>query len=177
MSESYPAAPEALARLATAVAREAGDRVFELRRAGVTVTDLKSSTIDMVTEADRAAEAMIAAALTAERPGDGLIGEEGAGADSTSGITWVIDPIDGTTNYFYDIPAYVVSIAATVPDPSWSAEGTRTIAAAVYNPSTHELFEAWEEGGAFLNGEKISVADRGGLSTALVGTGFGYTVE
>lgn len=177
MSESYAAAPEALARLASRVAEAAGDRVLELRRRGVTVAGLKSSAIDMVTEADREAEEMIVAALITERPDDGLLGEEGAGAEGTSGITWVIDPIDGTTNYFYDIPAYVVSIAATVPDPEWTAEGRRTIAAAVYNPSTRELFTAWEGGGAFVNGEAISVAARDELSTALVGTGFGYTVE
>lgn len=177
MSTAYAASPESLARLASRVATEAGDRVRELRRGGVTLAGLKSSTIDMVTEADRQAEQMIVSALLAERPDDGLLGEEGAGAEGTTGITWVIDPIDGTTNYFYDIPAYSVSIAATVPDPEWTAEGMRTIAGAVYNPSTGELFTAWEGGGATLNGALITISGQTELSQTLVGTGFGYTVE
>lgn len=173
----YAASPETLTRIAARAAQAAGDRVRELRRRGVTVAGLKSSAVDMVTEADQEAERMIVSLLLSERPDDGVLGEEGAAAEGTSGITWIIDPIDGTTNYVYNIPAYVVSIAATVVDPEWSNEGFRTIAAAVYNPSTGELFEAWEGGGATLNGTQITTSGKSDVPTSLVGTGFGYTVE
>lgn len=173
----YPASPESLARIAARAAQAAGDRVHELRRTGVTVAALKSSAVDMVTEADQEAERMIVGSLLAERPDDGVLGEEGANAEGSSGITWIIDPIDGTTNYIYDIPAYVVSIAATVADPEWSNDGFRTIAAAVYNPNTRELFEAWAGGGALRNGEPITTSGTADIAAALVGTGFGYTVE
>lgn len=177
MDISHASVPEALARIAARIAREAGDRVLEIRRRGVSVAASKSSPVDVVTEADREAERMIVAALLAERPDDGVLGEEGAGVEGTSGITWVVDPIDGTTNYLYGLPSYVVSIAASVEDPRALADGRRPVAGAVYNPSTGELFEAWEDGGAFLDGEPISISGKEELATALVATGFGYTVE
>ncbi|MGJ0203681.1 inositol monophosphatase family protein [Leucobacter sp. gxy201] len=175
--DQYVASPEALTRIAARIALAAGDRIYELRRRGVAVAALKSSAVDMVTEADQEAERMIVSALLAERPDDGVLGEEGSNTEGTSGITWIIDPIDGTTNYFYDIPAYAVSIAATVADPEWSNERFRTIAGAVYNPSTRELFEAWEGGGARLNGDAIAPSGTADPAVSLVGTGFGYTVE
>src|SRR4051812_50051413 len=71
----------------------------------------KSSQTDMVSEADREAESAIADLLRAERPDDALIGEEGAGGGGTSGRRWVVDPLDGTTNYLYRFPAWAVSVA------------------------------------------------------------------
>ena len=111
------------------------------------------------------------------RPNDGVIGEEGTSKDGTSGITWVIDPIDGTVNYLYNLPVYAVSIAATVNDPEAFADGHRAIAGAVYNPVGDELFEAWEGGGARCNGSAIQVSDHDDLATALVGTGFSYSAK
>ncbi|MEA2449590.1 MAG: monophosphatase, partial [Thermoleophilaceae bacterium] len=73
--------------------------------------DTKSSETDMVSEADRAAEAVIAELLRAERPEDALVGEEGSGDEGTSGRRWVVDPLDGTTNYLYRFPAWCVSVA------------------------------------------------------------------
>lgn len=168
---------KSLAALATDVARAAGDRVRELRRGGVEVAATKSSAIDIVTAADRESERLVVELLTAARPNDGVLGEEGAGIEGSSGITWVVDPIDGTVNYLYDLPAYTVSIAATVPDPEAMADGRRTIAGAVFNPVTGEMFEAWESGGAYRNSERIHGTGHTELSTSLVGTGFGYTVE
>ncbi len=169
--------PEALCRIAADVAGRAGRRILELRRSGVSVAATKSSDNDLVTEADRESERMVVEALREARPHDGILGEEGTGIPGTSGITWVIDPIDGTTNYLYDLPAYAVSIAATVPDEAAFADGRRAVAGAVYNPRTDELFDAWEGGGARMNGAPIRVSDKGDLATALVGTGFGYTTE
>ena len=166
-----------LARLAADVAAEAGEHILALRRRGVDVAASKSSATDIVTAADREAERLVVEALRRARPADGVLGEEGAGIDGTSGITWVIDPIDGTVNYLYDLPVYAVSIAATVPDPGAFADGRRAVAGAVHSPRTGELFEAWEGGGARLNGEPIAISGSSELATALVGTGFGYTVE
>ncbi|UOQ60434.1 inositol monophosphatase [Leucobacter rhizosphaerae] len=177
MSTDTHTSPQQLAALAQTIARTAGARILELRAAGVTVAATKSSIVDMVTEADRACEQLIVEALREARPDDGILGEEGTGIEGTSGITWVLDPIDGTTNYLYDLPAYAVSIAATVEDPTAFADGRRGIAAAVYSPRSDEMFDAWQGGGARRNGEPIRISGNLDLATSLIGTGFGYTVE
>jgi myo-inositol-1(or 4)-monophosphatase len=118
--------------------------------------------------------------LNDARPHDGFFGEEtsGAAADrdtGTSGLTWVVDPIDGTVNYLYDIPHYAISIAVVdgAPDPlTWTA-----LAACVLNPVTGEIFTAAAGGGAFLGATAISVAPAVDLSQALVSTGFSYVAE
>lgn len=166
-----------LVDLATDISREAGEEILALRSAGVTVAGSKSSAVDVVTEADRSAEEMIVAAIAAARPGDGIFAEEGNTAESTTGITWVIDPIDGTVNYVYGIPAFCVSIAATVADPQAYGDGRRAIAAAVFNPSTNEMFSAAEGFGAHLNGEPIHPSHETQLEQSLIATGFGYTRE
>lgn len=169
--------PQELAAIAVQIARTAGQRILQLRNEGVTVAATKSSIVDMVTEADQESERIVVAALREARPDDGILGEEGTGIEGTSGITWVIDPIDGTTNYLYNLPAYAVSIAATVADSVAFADGRRGIAAAVFNPRSDEMFDAWQGGGSRLNGEAIRSSGNLDLQTALVGTGFGYTVE
>lgn len=177
MTAPLDASPEALCHIAQAIARTAGERILELRQQGVSVAATKSSDIDVVTAADQESERLIVGLLAEARPDDGLLGEEGAGRTGSSGITWVIDPIDGTVNYLYDLPAYCVSIAATVPDPEAAADGRRAIAGAVYNPRTDEMFDAWEGGGSRRNGASIGISGKEELATALVATGFGYTVE
>ena len=107
----------------------------------------KSTTTDMVTEHDRASEALIVGAIRGARPDDAIIGEEGTADTGTSGVRWLIDPIDGTTNFFYGLPGYAVSIAA--------ADDFGTIAGAVYVPATGELFSAGRGQGATLDGESI----------------------
>ncbi len=169
--------PAALSAIAARIARLAGSRIMELRAAGVAVAASKSSVTDVVTAADREAEQLIVDALREARPEDAILGEEGAGVAGTSGITWVIDPIDGTVNYLYNLPVYSVSIAATVADPAAMADGRRAIAGVVYAPRLDEMFEAWEGGGARLNGAPIHISGNTDLATSLVGTGFGYTVE
>jgi myo-inositol-1(or 4)-monophosphatase len=126
----------------------------------------KSSQTDMVSEADREAETAIAELLRAERPDDALIAEEGAGDEGTSGRRWVVDPLDGTTNYLYRFPAWCVSVALE------DEEGG--LAGVVHNPLADETFRAARGGGADLNGEPIVVNDHDDLATALVATGFGY---
>lgn len=180
MNTHTPLTPELrnqLRSLAAHIATSVGDEVLDLRRGGASVADTKSSETDVVTEADREAEERIVQAITAERPLDGIFAEEGHARASETGITWVIDPIDGTVNYLYDLPAYCVSIAATVEDSDAYADGRRSVAAAVYNPRTGELFSAAEGFGATRNGETIQVSAPATLAECLVATGFGYTRE
>jgi myo-inositol-1(or 4)-monophosphatase len=123
----------------------------------------------MVSDADRAAEEAISALLRAERPDDGLLGEEGLSADGVSGRRWVVDPLDGTTNYLYRVRAWCVSVGL-----EQDGEG---LAGVVYDPLAGELFSASRGGGAFLNGAPIRVRSEGPLARALVATGFGYDPE
>jgi myo-inositol-1(or 4)-monophosphatase len=163
---------DTLLELAIDVAREAGDLARMRRSEGVTVAATKSALADIVTEADREVETLVRARIAAVRPEDGFLGEEGARDVGTSGITWVVDPIDGTVNYAYGIPAYAVSIAAVEgePDPeTWTA-----IAAVVYNPAVGELFSATRGGGAWLDGQRLTVNADAGPAGALIATGFGY---
>lgn len=173
MTEAQPGADRGLGRqlvqLASAIAREAGALVAAGRRQGVHSLTTKSSATDMVTEFDRASERLIVDRLTAARPDDGIVGEEGTATNGSSGIRWLIDPIDGTTNFLYGLPAYGVSIAAADDDGS--------LAGVVYVPALDELFTAHRGGGAMLDGAPIHCAGGGDLAAALVGTGFSYLPE
>jgi fructose-1,6-bisphosphatase/inositol monophosphatase family enzyme len=124
----------------------------------------------MVSDADREAEVTISRMLRAERPVDGLLGEEGLSAEGSSGRRWVVDPLDGTTNYLYRYRAWAVSVA--LEDPSG-----RGLVAVVHDPLAGETFTAVRGEGAFLNGARIRVRDTGSLARALVATGFGYDPE
>ncbi len=111
--------------IAAQLAREAGELIVAGRAATVEVVNTKSSPVDIVTAVDRASEEHIFSRLAELRPGDGFLGEEGKAKDSSTGITWVVDPIDGTVNFFYNLPHYAVSIAAVSGDPtpgSWQVE-------------------------------------------------------
>ena len=109
-----------LLELARAVAVEAGDLAAARRREGVEVAATKSSIVDVVTAADREVEELIRTRIAEARPYDGILGEEGGVTGGSSGITWVVDPIDGTVNYLYGIPHYAISIAVVEgePDPA-----------------------------------------------------------
>lgn len=129
----------------------------------------KSSDTDMVSEMDREAEALIVATFLRERPTDGILGEESGSRLGTSGVRWIIDPLDGTTNYLYGFPSYAVSIAAEV-------DGVVEVGI-VADPSRHEIFTARRGGGAECNGEPIAVTGATDLARCLVGTGFSYLAE
>jgi myo-inositol-1(or 4)-monophosphatase len=160
--------PGVLLDLAVDVAHEAGGVVRDRRNAveRITVSATKSSPTDVVTESDTAAEALIRQRLLAARPGDSLLGEEGASVTGRSGVAWVVDPIDGTVNYLYDIPQYAVSIAAQIDG--------RTVAGVVHNPATGQTWTATRGGGARLDGRPIRESGCDRLDRALVATGFGY---
>jgi myo-inositol-1(or 4)-monophosphatase len=161
-----------LEELAIDIAREAGELARQRRTRGVAIAATKSSIADIVTEADREVEELIRGRLRVDRPGDGFLGEESGGEAASTDITWVVDPIDGTVNYAYGIPAYAVSVAAVrgVPDPSrWEA-----LAGAVFSPSTGELFHAAAGAGAWLDGRRLAVNEEPSAAGALLATGFGY---
>lgn len=152
--------------LAEGIAREAGALLRE--RLGAVRTDVgtKSTVTDMVTEVDRESEILITRRILAARPGDGITGEEGAARVSESGVHWVIDPLDGTTNYIYGFPAFAVSIAAEIRG--------RAIAGVVFDAMHGEMFAAARGLGATHDGRALRMAEAVSLEMALVGTGFGY---
>jgi myo-inositol-1(or 4)-monophosphatase len=158
-----------LGALACRLAVEAGDAALAGRRTAslpALTPGTKSTATDLVTAYDKAAEALIVAGITATRPADGIVGEEGTNRDGTSGVSWFIDPIDGTTNFVYDLPMWSTSVAAG------DADGM--LVGAVYLPALGELFAATRGGGATLDGRPIHCSDRADLALALVATGFGY---
>ena len=165
MTSDSPLGSE-LRQLAADLAVRAGALISEARRSGAGLVDTKSTATDMVTEYDRASERLIVESLRAARPDDAIVGEEGTADEGSSGISWLIDPIDGTTNFLYGLPGYAVSIAA--------ADHNGALAGAVYVPATAELFSAARGRGATLNGDAIHCSTNGNIATALVATGFSY---
>ncbi|MGY1839784.1 MULTISPECIES: inositol monophosphatase family protein [unclassified Modestobacter] len=169
-----PDLPTELLELARATAEEAAALVGAGRSTAADQVDTKSSPVDVVTAVDTASEALIVRRLTEARPDDGVLGEEGAAREGTSGVRWVVDPIDGTVNFLYGLPAYAVSIAAEVDG--------RTEVGVVLNVATGELFTAVRGRGAWLTAPGTAAMQLHGsspasLAQALVATGFGYRVE
>ncbi len=165
---SQPEFP-ALRNLGVRLAREAGQLALSMRDTVVLSTETKSSSVDLVTAADKAAEALIIDGILAARPDDGILGEEGGERASTSGVRWIIDPIDGTTNFVYNVPAYGVSIAV-------EQDGV-VVAGIVYQPSTDTMYEAVLGQGAHKDGEHLSINSPVDLASSLVATGFGYLAD
>lgn len=156
-----------LVAIAETVARAAGQLLMD-RPDSFTLTE-KSSAVDFATQMDEQAERLIVKSLLAVRPDDGIIAEEGAAQQSKSGITWVIDPLDGTVNYLYGLPGWNISIAAKDKDG--------VVAGVVYAPSVGALWKAAKGGGAFLNNKAIKCNDPINLNMALIATGFSYDLE
>lgn len=163
----------ALRELAESLARRAGELALRGRRSAGGSDALggttKSSRTDVVTEFDHAAEALIVETLRRDRPDDAIVGEEGTADDGTSGYAWYLDPIDGTTNFVYDLPTWSCSVAVAHDDTM--------LAGAVYIPALGEMFTAALGEGATLDGRPITASAEHDLSLALVGTGFGYRAE
>jgi len=150
--------------LAEKIAKSAGELLSN--RPDTFNINQKSSARDFATQMDLASEKLIVESILAARPDDGIIGEEGANRISGSGITWVIDPIDGTVNYFYNLPGWNISIAAK------DEEGV--LIGVVYAPTINSLWRASRGGGAFLNDRPISVSRSDSLADSLIATGFSY---
>ena len=155
-----------LLALAVGLAERTSDLLLDGLHRDDLAVDTKSSATDLVTELDRAAEELIVDGLRRSRPHDGILGEEGARRDGTSGVRWVIDPIDGTTNFVYGHPGFAVSIAAEV-------DGEPAVGV-VAVPLHQDVFTAVRGGGAHRNGVPIRPAATTDLAQALVATGFSY---
>jgi len=155
--------------LAIRLARAAGEIQRERYETPLTVST-KSASIDLVTEVDRACEALIVEEILASRPGDAILAEEGGGREQPDAEwRWVIDPLDGTVNYAHGFPRFCVSIGV-------ERRGEREVGV-VYDPLLDELFHARRGGGAFLGERRLEVSQRAKLEQALVATGFAYDVH
>nr|MDA8292501.1 inositol monophosphatase family protein [Actinomycetota bacterium] len=152
--------------------RAAGDLLLAARDDGAGLSRLasaatrKSSRTDLATDADRASEELVRSRIAASRPGDAILGEEGGTVAGTTGLTWVVDPLDGTTNFVYDLPLWTVSVAV--------ADSSGTLAGAVHHPLGDETFSAARGLGAALGDRPLRARAAPVLSEALVGTGFSY---
>ena len=161
---------ESLEQIAMRLATGAAEVIRAAASEGVEVSS-KSTATDLVTQVDRQAEQWLAEQIARQRPGDGVLGEEGHGSDTVSGVRWVLDPIDGTVNFVLGVPHYAVSVAVEV-------DGV-VVAGAVRNVANGELFHAHSGGGAWLDHEGSGRTRLAGprtvpLARAVVGTGFGY---
>ena len=155
---------EARLRFARELAVRAGDLGLTYFRALDTLTIESKGHQDLVSDGDRDVETFIRAAIAAEYPDDGIVGEEHANVTGTSGYVWVIDPIDGTANFVRGIPAWTVVIAGV-------RQGVIDVGV-IHEPSTAETFYGRRGGGAFLNGKPIRASAATGLTEGSVGTGF-----
>ncbi len=155
--------------LAERVARAAGEGLLARFRRPAQGVELKSSSADLVSEADREAERAIGDTLRAERPDDGIIGEEGAHESAASGRRWIVDPLDGTTNYLHGLAAWAVSVALE--------DEHGLVAGVVHDPVGAETFTAGRGLGAHLDGHPIEVRTTASLEEALLATGFAYDAE
>jgi myo-inositol-1(or 4)-monophosphatase len=157
--------------LAEELARAAGQLALAGRRqAGIGTPvghDTKSTATDPVTEFDRAAERLLLDGIRQRRPDDSIVGEEGAEHQGTSGVVWHLDPIDGTANFVYDLPSWCTSVGV-------EHSSGRRLAAAVYVPTSDEMYSAAGGEGATLDGVALRVSGAVALEHALVATGFSY---
>jgi myo-inositol-1(or 4)-monophosphatase len=155
--------------LAESLARAAGALQRDRYETGVSI-GTKSAPIDLVTEVDHACEALIVGTLGRERPDDAVVAEEGGGRDRERAVwRWIVDPLDGTTNFAHGYPRFCVSIGV-------EHHGARSVGV-VYDPLLDELYTATRGGGAFLNGRRLRVSAEDDLGRSLVATGFAYDVR
>ena len=160
--------PDTLRDLALAIARAVAPEIG--RQAGqVDVSATKSTSTDLVTEVDRWSEAQIVSRILDDRPDDSILGEEGTGVTGTSGVRWVIDPIDGTTDFVYGHPGFSISIGVEVDE--------NPVAGVVVDPLLGDEFCAAVGHGTTRNGESVQVSNVDELPRALVATGFSYDAD
>lgn len=125
--------------------------------------------VDLVTEMDRSAQDLIEREILVKYPDHGILAEEDLDLHGSSGFLWIVDPLDGTTNYAHRFPAFSVSIAVVYED--------ETLCGVVYNPVSDEIFKAVSGEGASLNAMPLKVSDAGQLTDSLLGTGFPYEIR
>lgn len=166
-AEQNPTDPAQLLALATEVATRAAEFLLTERPNDLGI-EAKSSPTDPVTVMDTESERLIVGAIRAARPDDAFYGEEGGQHAGSSGVRWLVDPIDGTVNYAYRLPHWSVSIAAEVSGV--------VVAGVVVDAVAGETWTATRGGGSFCNGVPVHCSTRTELGYALAGTGFGYTL-
>ena len=159
--------PEQLLAVAVEAATAAGELLQERFALPATGVERKSSSTDMVSDADRDAEALIRTILARRRPGDAILGEEEGVISGDGDLRWVVDPLDGTTNYLYGQPVWSISIACE--------DRRGALVGVVLDPSRGEAFTAARGAGAQMNGRPIAVSEAGDLARSLIGTGFSYS--
>jgi len=158
-----------LVEVAERAARAAADELTLRFGASATGVESKSTSTDLVSDADRAAEAAALAVIDDARPGDAIVAEEGAGRAGDTGLTWLVDPLDGTTNYLWGIPHWCVSVGVR--------DGDGGLVGVVHDPLRGETFRAARGEGAFAGTRRLRVAPERPLAEALVGTGFNYAAD
>jgi myo-inositol-1(or 4)-monophosphatase len=157
--------PDELLALATGVAHEAGAGLRDAFGRALEIS-AKSTPTDLVSEADLSTERLIRARLQAARPDDAIMGEEGDDLAGTSGLSWIVDPLDGTVNFLFGIPQWCVSIACE--------DSAGAFVGVVFDPMRGETWAAVRDGPATLDGRPVRARERQELSSAMVATGFGY---
>ncbi|TAN29530.1 MAG: inositol monophosphatase [Actinomycetota bacterium] len=160
--QSYQTLVEAAKTFAT----EAANLVRSSRNEQLSISS-KSSITDMVTDVDKAAENYLVERIHQVFPEHSIIAEEGSDHKGSSEVSWIIDPIDGTTNFIYGFPSYSVSVGVRTHDD--------VVAGAVYNIPENALYWSGKGMGAFKNSSQIHVRDKVAISKSLIGTGFGYS--
>lgn len=158
---------------ALSLARRAGELLVEMRQKAFSVS--KKGRVNLVTEVDVAAERLITEEVHRRFPGHRILAEEAGWSGGDSDVIWIVDPLDGTTNFTHGYPLYCVSIALARSVPGEAHP--RILAGVVYNPLLDELFVAVDGGGAFLNGRPIRVSREARLEDSLLCTGFSYHLE
>jgi len=153
-------------RFAQGLVREAGQMALGRYRARATLIIERKGRQDFVSEADKACEAFVADALLKAFPEDAFLGEEGGLQNAGGQVTWIIDPIDGTSNFIAGIPIWCVSLGLVI--------GNQPVLGIIYNPVTEELYSARLGEGAYLNGKRIHVSGVRKLEEARMGLGFSY---
>lgn len=160
-------AADELCDYAARLARGAAGLILDrLAQSGDLDIDVKSTSTDLVTDVDRASERFLLDRIRRDRPDDAVLGEEGGSRSGSSGVRWLVDPIDGTVNFVLGLPLYAVSVAAEL-------DGA-VVAGAVINPVRDELYTAWQGGGAWLGERRLRGPRPITLDRAVIGTGFGY---
>jgi myo-inositol-1(or 4)-monophosphatase len=157
---------EELLGLAVDAARAAARIHLEGRRSALDVAEKDASPFNLVTQVDRAAEEAIVDRILAARPHDAILGEEGGAREGTSGVRWIVDPLDGTANYVYGYPAYAISIGIEIErEPAIGV---------VLDSSRHVLMAGGRDVAPTANGVPIHAGDREDPTTALLSTGYSF---